>query len=164
MPRLCLLLALISPAFTLASPHCPEWPTDKARQELTALDTQLTAWNQAYHLEGHSPVADELYDQALAERDRLGRCFPSVAGAWESRWSSLTPPLRAGLASWASMKAESTRGILRFPGLRVAKKTPWMRLLGSRRKSVGAISCRARRRFWSHSSSAMSWSLRSGSR
>lgn len=81
MPRLCLLLALISPAFTLAFPHCPDWPADKARQELTTLDTQLTAWNQAYHLEGHSPVADELYDQALAERDRLGRCFPTGAGA-----------------------------------------------------------------------------------
>ncbi|WMR32060.1 NAD-dependent DNA ligase LigB, partial [Metapseudomonas otitidis] len=48
---------------------------------LTTLDTQLTAWNQAYHLEGHSPVADELYDQALAERDRLSRCFPTGAGA-----------------------------------------------------------------------------------
>lgn len=76
-----LLLLLTFPVTIFATPTCPDWPANKARQELTALDTQLTAWNQAYHLEGHSPVADELYDQALAERDRLGRCFPTVAGA-----------------------------------------------------------------------------------
>lgn len=79
IPTLPLLLSL--PFTALATPTCPDWPADRARQELTALDTQLTAWNQAYHLEGHSPVADELYDQALAERGRLGRCFPSVAGS-----------------------------------------------------------------------------------
>lgn len=80
MRSLCLLLALSSPAFTLASPHCPEWPEGRALQELSALDAQLIAWNRAYHLEGRSPITDELYDQALAERGRLGQCFPGIIG------------------------------------------------------------------------------------
>ena len=41
---------------------CPDWPTNHATQELKALGQQLAKWDDAYHRQGQSPVADELYE------------------------------------------------------------------------------------------------------
>ncbi|MDF3936507.1 NAD-dependent DNA ligase LigB [Pseudomonas citronellolis] len=69
---------LLLPALATA---CPDWPEQRAREELLGLRQQLEAWDQAYHLRGESPLADELYDQA---RQRLGEwqgCYPQLAEA-----------------------------------------------------------------------------------
>lgn len=65
MPRLILALILCLPLATLA---CPQWTPEQAASEMHTLQTQLAQWDDAYHRQGASPVADELYDQA---RERL---------------------------------------------------------------------------------------------
>lgn len=54
---------------------CPDWPAARAATELAALQAQLATWDDAYHNQGRSPVADELYDQARARLDHWQSCF-----------------------------------------------------------------------------------------
>lgn len=64
----------------LAAP-CPDWPEARAGTELAALAERLRQWDDAYHRDGRSPVADELYDQARARLVLWRQCFPIQAGA-----------------------------------------------------------------------------------
>lgn len=50
-------------AVRLAGAACVE-PTDQSRAEMAHLSEQLQQWNQAYHEQGESLVADDIYDQA----------------------------------------------------------------------------------------------------
>jgi DNA ligase (NAD+) len=68
-----LLFGLLA-APALASP-CPDWPAALARTEITALTEQLAVWDQAYHSQGISLVADPLYDQARARLEQWRSCF-----------------------------------------------------------------------------------------
>ncbi|MDO9624099.1 MAG: NAD-dependent DNA ligase LigB [Pseudomonas sp.] len=70
-----LLLALALDA--LAAP-CPEWRAARAESEISALREQIAAWDQAYHDQGASLVADELYDQALARLEQWRSCFAGI--------------------------------------------------------------------------------------
>jgi DNA ligase (NAD+) len=70
-----LLLALALDA--LAAP-CPEWPAARAESEISALSEQIAAWDQAYHRQGTSLVADELYDQALVRLEQWRSCFAGI--------------------------------------------------------------------------------------
>lgn len=82
-------IALLFTALTLdtwAAP-CPDWPAQRAKLEIAALSQQLAAWDDVYHRQGESPVADELYDQASANLQRWRACFPAVTVA-------TTDPLR----------------------------------------------------------------------
>jgi DNA ligase (NAD+) len=61
---------------------CPDWPAQRAADELDALARQLAAWDDAYHRQGQALIADELYDQASANLQHWRDCFPgSVPGA-----------------------------------------------------------------------------------
>ncbi|MGE8361934.1 NAD-dependent DNA ligase LigB [Pseudomonas sp.] len=58
---------------------CPDWPPERASDEIVSLSRQIALWDDAYHRQGVSLIADELYDQA---RERLGgwhACFPTRA-------------------------------------------------------------------------------------
>ncbi|SDV10567.1 NAD-dependent DNA ligase LigB [Pseudomonas mucidolens] len=89
------LLLLLCP--TLAwSDECPAWPPAQAKDEITALQRQITLWNDHYHRLGRSLISDELYDQA---RQRLGQ--------WRECFAQETPPADHPLAS--------SRGSLRHP-------------------------------------------------
>ncbi|ACO76619.1 NAD-dependent DNA ligase LigB [Azotobacter vinelandii CA] len=76
---LLLLLPFASPA--LADSACPDWTAQRAAAELAALAERLRQWDVAYHRDGRSPVADELYDQARARLADWNRCFPGQADA-----------------------------------------------------------------------------------
>ncbi len=76
--RLVLFSALFSGS-SLAATACPDWSTEQAQQELDALAAQLGVWNAAYHQQGRSPVADELYDQSSARFTHWQQCFPGLA-------------------------------------------------------------------------------------
>jgi DNA ligase (NAD+) len=67
------LLSLI--CLTAAAADCPDWPPARALGEITALQKQIDTWDDSYHRDGRSLVADELYDQALARLTEWRRCF-----------------------------------------------------------------------------------------
>src|SRR5690606_33242529 len=74
MSRLIALCLALLAGRLMAAP-CPDWPAQRAAEEIAALEQRLSEWDRAYHVEGRSPVADELYDQS---RDRLAQwraCF-----------------------------------------------------------------------------------------
>ncbi|WP_423204467.1 NAD-dependent DNA ligase LigB [Pseudomonas kribbensis] len=54
---------------------CPTWPADRARSEITALQQQIDQWDDAYHREGRSLIADELYDQSRTRLVEWRQCF-----------------------------------------------------------------------------------------
>ncbi len=63
---------------SLAAP-CPDWAPQRAQTELTGLSRQIAEWDDAYHRQGISMVADELYDQARARLELWSSCFPAAA-------------------------------------------------------------------------------------
>jgi DNA ligase (NAD+) len=65
---------LLSSVTTLAA-ACPDWPPAKARSEIRALQTQIEAWDDSYHRQGVSLIADELYDQSRRRLDFWRSCF-----------------------------------------------------------------------------------------
>lgn len=58
---------------------CPNWSAERAKAELNQLAEQLANWDRAYHRDGHSPIADELYDQAREHFNRWQTCFAEQA-------------------------------------------------------------------------------------
>lgn len=57
---------------------CPDWPAERARQELQRLRQQLADWDDAYHRQGRSAIADELYDQARERFVQWQGCYPPL--------------------------------------------------------------------------------------
>lgn len=71
-----LLSVLLLTLVTLhAHANCPDWPPTKAQRELTALQTQIDQWDDAYHRQGRSLISDELYDQSRLRLETWRRCF-----------------------------------------------------------------------------------------
>jgi DNA ligase (NAD+) len=58
---------------------CPDWPMERARAELAALERQVRAWDVAYHRDGVALVEDAIYDQVRDRDARLRECFPEQA-------------------------------------------------------------------------------------
>ncbi|MEN5137778.1 MULTISPECIES: NAD-dependent DNA ligase LigB [unclassified Pseudomonas] len=54
---------------------CPDWTAARASNEVAALQQQIDHWDDAYHREGHSVIADELYDQSRLRLNQWRQCF-----------------------------------------------------------------------------------------
>lgn len=59
---------------------CPDWSSSRAKDEITQLQQQLNRWDDSYHRQGRSLVADELYDQSRALLSQWRGCFASING------------------------------------------------------------------------------------
>ncbi|WP_263261328.1 NAD-dependent DNA ligase LigB [Pseudomonas sp. RIT-PI-S] len=57
---------------------CPAWLPEQAFTQIQALQRQVDEWNRAYHRDGVSLIADELYDQAEARLRAWRLCFPGT--------------------------------------------------------------------------------------
>jgi DNA ligase (NAD+) len=68
------VLTALTVNFANAQP-CPDWPEDRTQREIRSLQQQIERWDDAYHREGVSLVADELYDQAVQRLGKLRNCF-----------------------------------------------------------------------------------------
>ncbi|RJX83041.1 NAD-dependent DNA ligase LigB [Pseudomonas sp. LS-2] len=55
---------------------CPEWASPRAESEILSLREQIVKWDDSYHRQGISLVADELYDQSVQRLAHLRSCFP----------------------------------------------------------------------------------------
>jgi DNA ligase (NAD+) len=54
---------------------CPDWTSERALAEVTALQKQIDTWDDQYHRAGRSLIADELYDQSRAQLTEWRQCF-----------------------------------------------------------------------------------------
>ena len=61
--RLLLVFLIACTALNVLA-DCPNWPTTQAKSEIATLQKQIDQWDDAYHREGRSLIADELYDQS----------------------------------------------------------------------------------------------------
>lgn len=85
-----LLWALLPPSSVLAD-NCPDWPKAQLEAEVQRLAARIARWDDAYHAQersqqrsqghqdGASPVADEIYDQAVARLEQWRRCAGAPA-------------------------------------------------------------------------------------
>lgn len=72
-----LLCAFILPLLctTTHAADCPDWPLARGLSEITALQKQIDTWDASYHRDGHSMLADELYDQSRSRLTEWRECF-----------------------------------------------------------------------------------------
>ncbi|MDL5597807.1 NAD-dependent DNA ligase LigB [Bacillus subtilis] len=70
----CIFLLLCAHLSAFAG-DCPDWTANRARSEITALQQQIDQWDDAYHREGRSLIADELYDQSRTRLVEWRQCF-----------------------------------------------------------------------------------------
>lgn len=73
-----LLFLAITPISLHSHADCPAWPAQRAQSEINSLSKQIAEWDDAYHRQGISLIADQLYDQALARQQQWQSCFPSA--------------------------------------------------------------------------------------
>ncbi|MBV4473089.1 NAD-dependent DNA ligase LigB [Pseudomonas botevensis] len=70
-----LLFVLLLPTSLAHAADCPGWPPAQARQEIVSLQKQIDQWDDAYHRDGQSLIADELYDQSRSRLTTWRQCF-----------------------------------------------------------------------------------------
>ena len=79
--RLLIAFLLTFSCMAANATQCPDWPTPRAQAEITSLQKQIDLWDDNYHRQGRSLVADELYDQSLAQLTTWRKCFNLSAPA-----------------------------------------------------------------------------------
>ncbi len=85
-------ILLLSFIHLIAYAACPDWPAPTALNEIATLQKQIDQWDDAYHREGRSLIADELYDQSRTRLNQWRKCF---------KLSSPPDPLRTASGSIA---------------------------------------------------------------
>ncbi|MBP5944255.1 MULTISPECIES: NAD-dependent DNA ligase LigB [unclassified Pseudomonas] len=68
--------------------QCPNWALTQAHNEITTLQKQIDQWDDAYHREGRSLIADELYDQSRLRLNEWRQCFKLSAAPGPLRTAS----------------------------------------------------------------------------
>lgn len=81
MRRLLICIAITFATLTAHANHCPDWTPAKARTSIVALQTQIAHWDDSYHRQGISLIADELYDQSRQRLEFWRSCFSAPVTA-----------------------------------------------------------------------------------
>lgn len=68
-------IVLLSITHLIAYAACPDWSAATATNEITALQKKIDQWDDAYHREGRSLIADDLYDQTRLRLNVWRQCF-----------------------------------------------------------------------------------------
>ncbi|PKH17519.1 DNA ligase B [Pseudomonas sp. 43NM1] len=74
-----LLLAFLLTSLTVNADTCPDWTPARATVEIDAAQKQIDQWDDSYHRNGRSLIADELYDQSRARLTQWRHCFNLVS-------------------------------------------------------------------------------------
>ncbi|MGF6110823.1 NAD-dependent DNA ligase LigB [Pseudomonas frederiksbergensis] len=99
-PNLRLFFALLLTSLTASAADCPDWPPTRAEAEITALQQQIDRWDDSYHRNGRSLIADELYDQSRTRLTQWRTCFnlvPSAQPLRTARGKVAHPVVHTGL-------------------------------------------------------------------
>lgn len=75
LSRILTCVALTFVAFNAHADPCPDWTPAKAHTSIDALQTQIARWDDSYHRQGVSLIADELYDQSRQQLAFWRSCF-----------------------------------------------------------------------------------------
>lgn len=73
--RILTAITLMIASLTTHASSCPDWTPAKARHSITTLQTQIAAWDDSYHRQGISLIADEIYDQSRQRLEFWRSCF-----------------------------------------------------------------------------------------
>lgn len=94
-PRLLITSLLTLLCLNAHAAQCPDWPPERASNEIAHLQKQIDLWDDTYHRQGRSLVADELYDQSSARLTQWRTCFDLGAAADPLRTSggTITHPI-----------------------------------------------------------------------
>jgi DNA ligase (NAD+) len=109
-----MMKAAIACLFLFSNPlwaACPDWPAARAEREASALAEQIAAWDDAYHRQGRSLVADEIYDQANATLQHWRNCFPTIDLPLANALSTSSGPLRHPIAQTGLRKLPNQRAV-----------------------------------------------------
>ena len=112
-----MMKALFAGLLLLSNPlwaACPDWPASRAELEISALAQQVSAWDDAYHRQGQSQVADELYDQASATLQHWRSCFASAGPPPKDPLSTSSGTLRHPVAHTGLRKLPNKRTVARW--------------------------------------------------
>ncbi|WP_410750178.1 NAD-dependent DNA ligase LigB [Citrobacter sp. U14242] len=92
-----------------AGAACPTWSADRANEEMSRLQQQITQWNDSYWKQGVSAVDDGIYDQLNAQLRQWQRCFggdsPTDLSAPPINGSILHPVPHTGVRKLADKQA-----------------------------------------------------------
>ncbi|WP_223445424.1 MULTISPECIES: NAD-dependent DNA ligase LigB [Pseudomonas] len=98
--RLFFAVLLTFAHLTANAAKCPDWPSERAQNEVGKLQQQIDLWDDSYHRQGRSLVADELYDQSRARLTQWRHCFnlsPSADPLRTARGTLPHPIVHTGL-------------------------------------------------------------------
>lgn len=93
---------------------CPDWPAERATREIASLSEQLAHWDDAYHRQGVSLIADELYDQARARLDDWQTCFTQTITSQADPLAGATGTVRHPVAQTGLRKLADTHALQRW--------------------------------------------------
>jgi DNA ligase (NAD+) len=94
---------------TTHATECPDWPPTRAQAEISALQKQIDLWDDSYHRDGRSMVADELYDQARVRLDEWRECF--AAGSSPEPLRTAGGPVAHPIAQTGLGKLHDSRAV-----------------------------------------------------
>ncbi|MEB0044085.1 MULTISPECIES: NAD-dependent DNA ligase LigB [unclassified Pseudomonas] len=75
LPHLRLFFTLLLTSLTANATDCPDWSPHRTQAEITTLQQQIDLWDDSYHRNGQTLIADELYDQSRARLTQWRHCF-----------------------------------------------------------------------------------------
>lgn len=73
--RILICTALAFQALNAHANDCPQWSPAKAESSMSSLQSQIATWDDSYHRQGISLIADELYDQSRQQLEFWQSCF-----------------------------------------------------------------------------------------
>lgn len=103
-------LGLLCASATAYAAPCPDWNPARAGQEISALQTQISQWDDSYYRQGVALIADEVYDQTRQRLANLRQCFKMPAEDDDNPLKSAKGPVahpvaHTGLTKLADDKA-----------------------------------------------------------
>lgn len=92
--RLLAAIALTLTTLTANAMQCPDWTPATASRSITALQAQIAVWDDSYHRQGISLIADELYDQSRQRLEFWRSCFARPTGSVENPLKTARGPVK----------------------------------------------------------------------
>lgn len=112
------LSGLLALALSAQGGECPGWSSERLALETQALAEHIEVWDRAYHDDGESLIADELYDQALARLENWQACLNDTTPHRPLTRVTSNEGIRAHPAAQTGLNKADEEGVRRFTSRR----------------------------------------------